>query len=134
MVPVITRESGLFSLISMYSLGVRSPKGAMRSETLIILFQISKFSCASSKEKNQLAFRHSSLNEPLKLSMNGLSVGFPGLEKSSSYFIFIRPFVQYLANKLTSVIHFDRGGSCPLSKVTCSITCTTSLPFRDFPA
>jgi hypothetical protein len=32
------------------------------------------FSYASSKDKNQLVFKHSSLNEPLKDSINGLSV------------------------------------------------------------
>jgi len=32
---------------------------------------------------NQWAFRHSARNLPLKLSMNALSVGLPGREKSS---------------------------------------------------
>src|SRR5689334_2602411 len=41
------------------------------------------FSFASSSERNQLTFKHSSRKLPLKDSMNGLSVGFPGREKSS---------------------------------------------------
>jgi hypothetical protein len=33
---------------------------------------------------NQWAFKHSARNRPSKASMNALSVGFPGLEKSSA--------------------------------------------------
>src|ERR1700722_2918437 len=39
-------------------------------------------SSASSRERNQFTFKHSSLKLPLKDSIKGLSVGFPGLEKS----------------------------------------------------
>lgn len=45
--------------------------------------QLSIFIQASFKFKNQLAFRHSCRTRLLKLSIKALSVGFPGLEKSS---------------------------------------------------
>ena len=38
----------------------------------------------ASSEKNQLAWRHSARIRALKAPMNALSVGVPGLEKSSS--------------------------------------------------
>src|SRR5579871_3813394 len=45
--------------------------------------QASHFPTASSRLMNQWAFKHSARNLPLKLSMNALSVGLPGREKSS---------------------------------------------------
>ena len=44
------------------------------------------FSFASSRDMNQLAFRHSSRRLPFKDSMWTLSVGVPGLEKTSWIF------------------------------------------------
>src|SRR5277367_5630400 len=43
----------------------------------------SHFPRASSRLRNQLAFKHSARNLPLRLSMKALSVGLPGREKSS---------------------------------------------------
>jgi len=37
------------------------------------------FLCASETFKNQWVFRHSARNLPFRLSMNALSVGFPGI-------------------------------------------------------
>ena len=45
--------------------------------------QASILRLASSSERNQLVFRHSSRNRPLKDSTSALSVGFPGRLKSS---------------------------------------------------
>jgi hypothetical protein len=47
------------------------------------LRQASHFSRASSRHMNQCAFRHSVRSFPLYDSMNALSVGLPGREKSS---------------------------------------------------
>ena len=47
---------------------------------LYSILHASIFSRASSIDMNQLVFKHSSLKLPLNDSMNGLSVGFPGLE------------------------------------------------------
>ena len=45
--------------------------------------QASHLHRASARLKNQEAFRHSARNEPLNDSMNALSVGLPGREKSN---------------------------------------------------
>lgn len=42
----------------------------------------SNFSCAPASVRNQWAFRHSARKRPLNASMNALSVGLPGCEKS----------------------------------------------------
>lgn len=55
----------------------------MWPEVIVVQRKSSIFFPASSKDKNQLTERHSSLNFPLNDSTYGLSVGFPGLEKSS---------------------------------------------------
>jgi hypothetical protein len=48
----------------------------MWSEGIILFLKQPDFSFASSNERNQLTFKHSSRKLPLNDSMNGLSVGF----------------------------------------------------------
>lgn len=54
----------------------------MRTEAVILLPPGLILARASSRERNQCRFRHSSRKLPLKDSIQGLSVGLPGLEKS----------------------------------------------------
>src|ERR1041384_1480709 len=65
------------------SFGVRPDKELCGLKPLYSSLNNLIFSFASSSERNQLTFRHSSRKLPLNDSMNGLSVGFPGREKSS---------------------------------------------------
>src|SRR5687767_14059433 len=65
------------------SFGVRPDKELCGLKPLYSSLNNWIVSFASSSERNQLTFRHSSRKLPLKNSMNGLSVGFPGREKSS---------------------------------------------------
>src|SRR5689334_14972340 len=65
------------------SFGVRPDKELYGRKPLYSSLNNRIFSFASSSERNQLTFRHSSRKLPLNDSMNGLSVGFPGREKSS---------------------------------------------------
>src|SRR5688500_698939 len=65
------------------SFGVRPDKELCGLKPLYSSLNNRIFSFASSSERNQLTFKHSSRKLPLKDSMNGLSVGFPGREKSS---------------------------------------------------
>ena len=53
-------------------------------EVLYSVRQASILDFASFRLKNQAAFKHSCRKRLLKASMNALSVGFPGLEKSNS--------------------------------------------------
>src|SRR4030095_7138393 len=69
------------------SFGVRPDKELCGLKPLYSSLNNWIFSFASSSERNQLTFKHSSRKLPLKDSMNGLSVGFPGREKSSVTFI-----------------------------------------------
>ena len=55
----------------------------VRAHLVMSLRQASHFSRASSRLRNQCAFRHSARNLPFRLSMNALSVGLPGRLKSS---------------------------------------------------
>src|SRR6185503_5648201 len=64
------------------SFGVRPAKELCGLKPLYSSLNNWIFSFASSSERNQLTFKHSSRKLPLKDSMNGLSVGFPGREKS----------------------------------------------------
>jgi hypothetical protein len=57
--------------------------GPVRPILIIVFGQSSNFSRASASVRNQWAFRHSARNRPLKASLNALSVGFPGREKSA---------------------------------------------------
>ena len=116
----------------MYSLGDMSPNELCGPNPLSSSLQISNFSWASSKEKNQSAFGHPSLNEPLKLSINGLSVGFPGLEKSSSTLFSKAHLSNTLLMNSLLFSTLTRFGSTSFPKVMVSITCTTSLPLSDF--
>jgi len=50
---------------------------------IVVLSPILQFLWASARLKNQCAFRHSARKRPLNASMNALSVGLPGREKSS---------------------------------------------------
>src|SRR5215213_9147096 len=65
------------------SFGVRPDKELCGLKPLYSSLNNWIFSFASSNERNQLTFKHSSRKLPLKDSMNGLSVGFPGREKSN---------------------------------------------------
>lgn len=56
----------------------------MRAEMVIVLFESIDFILCILKERNQLTFKNSFLKLPLKDSINALSVGFPGLEKSDT--------------------------------------------------
>src|SRR5690606_10184241 len=64
--------------------GVKLPRKLCGLNVLYSSLQTSIFSLASSSDRNQFVFRHSSLKLPLNDSIYGLSVGFPGLEKISS--------------------------------------------------
>ena len=74
-------QGGLFRAAN--SLGVRYLRLLWGRWELSSSHQSSIFLLASSRLKNQCWFRHSCRNRLMKLSMNALSVGFPGLEKSS---------------------------------------------------
>ncbi len=79
-------------------------------------------------------FRHSSRRLPLNDSINGLSVGFPGREKSivtpCSYAHLSRLFE---INSLPLSV-WIRTGSRLSGTRSASIILTTSSPFNDFPA
>src|SRR5690606_29720122 len=61
------------------------------------------FSFVSSSDKNQCVLRHSSRKLPLKDSIYGLSVGFPGLEKTSSTSSPVCPLIHILGDELRAV-------------------------------
>jgi hypothetical protein len=63
-------------------LGYLSPMAFEERAMQTYLRQASSFSSASAKVMNQFWFRHSVRKRPLNASMNALSVGFPGREKS----------------------------------------------------
>ncbi len=70
----------------MSAIGGKSPNALCDLSSLLSLYslhQCSIFSLASSSVGNQCAFRHSARNFPLNDSMDALSVGLPGREKSS---------------------------------------------------
>src|SRR5256885_2773285 len=65
------------------SFGVRPDQALCGLKPLYSSLNAWIFCFASSSERNQLTFKHSSRKLPLNDSMNGLSVGFPGREKSN---------------------------------------------------
>ncbi len=79
---VLNQRSSSFRRLRMNSAGVMSFNDECVLSWLYSLRQLSSLSCASSSERNQWMFRHSSRRLPLNDSINGLSVGFPGREKS----------------------------------------------------
>ena len=82
--PVRSRESGVLRCYSsVNSSGVRSRREECGLKELYSRRQASIFLRASSSDRNQCRFKHSSRKEPLIDSMYGLSVGLPGLEKSN---------------------------------------------------
>lgn len=60
------------------------------------------FCFASSKDKNQLTIKNSSRKLPLKDSINGLSVGFPGLESSGAFQFMVMEVVMDFKVSLSS--------------------------------
>lgn len=78
--------------------------------------------------------RHSSRRLPLNDSINGLSVGFPGREKSMvtpCSYAHLSRLLEINSLALSAYIRTDR--RLPSTR-TPSITATTSSPFSDFPA
>src|SRR5688572_22017951 len=66
------------------SFGVRPDKELCGLKPLYSSLNNRIFSFATSSERNQLTFRHSSRKLPLKDSMNGLSVGFRAVRSPAS--------------------------------------------------
>ena len=79
---VLNQRASSFRRLRMNSAGVMSFNDECVLSWLYSLRQLSSLSCASSSDRNQWMFRHSSRRLPLNDSINGLSVGFPGREKS----------------------------------------------------
>jgi len=79
---VIAQAVGLPSEHFISSIGVLWPIAPQGRTSSVSLRQASILAFASSRLMNQGMFRHSARNLPLKLSMNALSVGLPGREKS----------------------------------------------------
>lgn len=113
------------------SWGVRSFKELCGRNRLYSILQFSILKIASSKDKNQFVFKHSSLRLPLKDSMKGLSVGLPGLEKSSVIWFSYAHLSRALDMNSLPLSTWILCGSIPYLHFILSIILTTSSPLID---
>jgi hypothetical protein len=103
----------------------------MRSEVIVILSPSFFFSCVSSIDINQFAFRYSSRKIPLNDSMNWLYVGFQNLQKSK---VTLFSYAQLSKPLLISSDQFCNCIRCGVILKYCFtpfMIPTTSIPFMD---